>query len=220
MHKLILVCSLFLAACAFNPSGAPLGAEVDGSVGDDGDGGVDTDGDAGSAPDASSDAMICSTEQIATPDGCQARPHIECLPVVTDGSGTRRRPLELRGWISYGLLDNAPGGAVTPVAIMYGSNFDSYSVNVNCPDKWAVPYPSSCNGKAQVAWMGEGTNAVTTLTLHEDVHELNLAVLYSNGAVRWGDLKLGDGDPTGFTVSGGFCQIQPQGDGGLIITRP
>lgn len=227
MHKLILVCSLFLAACAFEPSGAPLGPGVDGSVGDDGDGGADVDGgadddagtDAGSAPDASPDAMVCPADQVLTPNGCQPRPHIHCS-LDTDGNGVRWRVLDFTGWITYGLLGDAPSGA-SPSYIAYGSDSDSSAINASCSgaNRWVIPYPSGCTAKPQATWMGEPGTA-NQLRFSENVENFNIAVVYTNGAVRWADIKIDDGDPDGFTVDGvgiSSCHVVHPPEGGGII---
>ncbi|WKZ29612.1 MAG: hypothetical protein QY323_02675 [Patescibacteria group bacterium] len=221
MHKLILVCSLFLVACAFDPSGAPLGLDVDGSVGDDVDGAVDDDAgtDAGSAPDASPDAMTCPSDQVLTPDGCQPRPHIHCS-LDTDSNGVRWRVLDFTGWITYGLLGDAPSGA-TPSYIAYGSDFDSSAIQSSCngANRWLIPYPSGCTAKPQAAWMGEPGTA-NRLRFSENVENFNIAVVYTNGAVRWADIKVDDGDSDGFTVDGigiSSCHVVHPPEGGGII---
>ncbi len=226
MNKFILVCSLSLAACSFDPSGAPLGPEVDGSVGDDGDGGADADGgiDGGTTPDASPDAMTCPADQVATPNGCQPRPHIQCS-LNTDGNGMRWRVLDFTGWVTYGLLDNAPSGA-SPSYIAYGSDSDSSAINSSCngTNRWIIPYPSGCTDKPQATWMGEPGTA-NQLRISESVEHFNVAVVYTNGTVRWADIKIDDGDPHGFTVggsgSGYSCHIvNPGGVGGIIQVAP
>jgi hypothetical protein len=227
MHKFILLLLLSLAACAFDPSGAPLGPDVDGSVGDDGDGGDDIDGgldndasiDGGLTPDASPDAMTCPTDQVMTPAGCQVRPNIHCS-LDTDGNGMRWRVLDFTGWVTYGLLDSAPAGAM-PSYIAYGSDFDSSAIQSSCngTNRWVIPYPSGCTGKPQATWMGEpGTG--NQLKISENVENFNIAVVYTGGTVRWADIKIDDGDPDGFTVDGvgiSSCHVvHPPGGGGII----
>ncbi len=219
----------FLLSCSFIPTGGTcLLGGCGGSVpaGFDDDTPDEVDGDLGDAPDASPDALTCPPDQIATPDGCQPRPHIECKPIETDGNGNRRRPIEITGWSTHGLLGGAPAGAM-PMAVMYGSNFDAQGIMASCngfvgdlSERWVVPYPAPCSAKPQISWMGEGTNVVTVLKLFEDANEFNLAVLYDDGTVRWADIRLDDGDPDGFTV-GGPCHVEhPGGNGGLILTTP
>ena len=235
MVKCTCFCAVLAAAgCAFDPSGnSAAGPTPDGSVSNDGDAGID--GNTIDAPvvidapdampiDASPDATVCPSDQVATPDGCQTRPSIHCS-VETDGNGMRWRRLDFSGWVTYGLLDDAPSGA-TPSYIAYGSDFDSSAVQSSCTggNRWIIPYPAGCTGKAQVNWAGEPGTA-NVLKISENVENFNIAVVYTNGAVRWADIKLDDGDPDGFTVGGsgtGYnCHIvHPGGVGGVIQVAP
>jgi hypothetical protein len=233
--KSMLICFVIAAAvgCTFDPSGAPAGPYPDGAVLDE-DGGIDGDAaidaaDAVDGPvvmtDASPDALTCPSGQVATPDGCQPIPSIRCS-LETDGSGIRWRRLDFTGWVTYGLLGAAPSGE-TPSYIAYGSDYDSSAVQSSCntiSKRWMIPYPAGCTGKASVTWAGEPGTA-NVLKISENVENFNVAVVYTDGTVRWADIDLNDGDPDGFTVSGsgsGYnCHIvHPGGVGGIIQVAP
>jgi len=222
---LILLC-IWLAACSFDPGGIPAADALDGGddladAGTDADDGLDADPgtpDSGSPPPDGT--VDCPVGQVLTQDGCQMIPKITC-------SLHSFSELELRfeGYLAAGFLGDAPSGA-TPVAIVYGSDFDSSDVMSTCPDLWAVPYPSGCTIKPLAAWTG-GEPATVDLVISKTVENLNVALVYDDGSYRWGDLTESEPvnpDPDGFVVSGsgsGYsCHIQHVGVGGVIKIAP
>lgn len=227
----IVSIAIWLSACSFDPSGLPAADPPDG--GDDlADAGNDADGaDADTAPDAdlgtpdagapSPDAaVVCPADQVLTEDGCQPIPTITCS--LFSASEIRMR---LEGHLAAGFLGEAPSGA-TPVAIAYGSDFDSAAIMASCADLWAIPYPSGCTLKPLAAWTG-GEPATVDLIISKTVENMNVALVYDDGSYRWGDLTESEPvnpDPDGFVVSGsgsGYsCHIQHVGIGGIIKIAP
>ena len=234
IHKVLLILltvyfGFLLAACDYNPPAASADL-VDGTIG--ADSATDSNVAIDVMPDASPDALVCAGDQVATPDGCQPLPRMQCSNIFTDANGNHMRRLDFTGWITYGLLDFVvPSGVTqdvdaTPTSIAYGSDFDSSSVMSSCSgsNRWIIPYPAGCTSKPLAAWMGEPGTA-NSLVFAEGVENFNVAVIYSDGTYRWADIKLDDGDPDGFVVAGfggGFnCHIvHPGGIGGFIQIAP
>jgi len=221
--KKLIIASLFcLSACEFNAAGLPYDETPD--AGDEtADGGTDAGTDAGGADAAPMpDATVCAAGQVLTQDGCQAIPTITC----SLASSTEIR-MRFEGYLAAGFLGDAPSGA-TPVAIAYGSAFDSADVMASCDgaERWIIPYPSDCAIKPLAAWTG-GEPATVDLVISKTAENINVALVYDDGTVRWGDLtelEPVNPDPDGFVVSGsgsGYsCHIQHIGDGGLIKIAP
>ena len=170
---------LSLAACAFDPGGlaapdAPDGGDdlADADPGLDGAAVLDADPGADAAPPTA--FIACTTETL---DG---------YPKIV---------LTLTGDIASGFLDEDPGG--TPLALAYGSHEEDLAVRNSCGgDAWSVPYPSGCT-KHTAAW-----GSTIKLYVEPEVDELNVALIYPGGIVRWGDLKTSDDDGPGFQVTG------------------
>jgi hypothetical protein len=208
LKQIIIASSLLLAACGFDPGGAPLGDEPDG--GPDGDAASDADAAQDAAPDASPDADL----------GVPPAATIACTTETIDGYP--KIVLTFGGDIATGFLGADPGSA--PAEIAYGSDDEDLAVTNSCGNTWAVPYPAGCH-KHSVAW-----GAAPRLLLEPEVDRLNVALRHADGTVRWGDLKTADGDGVGFAVSGSGtagnlafdCRIEliDGGQGGLIRTRP
>ena len=204
MKSLILISACLLAACSFDPSGAP------------GDGSDDDDGiDAG---DLGIDAVL------DTPDADPGTPSASIICSTTVIDGYPKVVLTFGGDIEAALLGD-PSGA-EPVKIAYGSDQEDLAVRNSCTGTWDVPYqPAGCN-KPTAAW-GEAPQ----LILEPEVDRLNVALIYDDGTVRWGDLKTSDGDAVGFTVTtddgaapelGLDCHVEVSADGtgGTIRTKP
>jgi hypothetical protein len=197
MKSLILIASCLFAACSFEAGGVydPLP-----------DASTDADGDA--AQDAGADADDAAPD--ADPGASPAT--IACTATTVDGYP--KVVLTLGGDIEAAFLGDDP--AASPVRIAYGSDQEDLAVLNGCPNTWAVPYAVGCN-KPEAAW-----GSAPQLFLEPEVDGLNLALIYDDGTVRWGDLKTSDGDAVGFSVSGLDCRVELSGGGtgGLIRTKP
>lgn len=204
-HAIITCC--FLAACSFDPGGAPLADGPD--AGSDTDAGPDTDAMADGGTDA--DPGTDAAPPAAT---------IACAAETIDGYP--KIVLTFGGDIASGFLGADPGSA--PLEIAYGSDHEDYAVSGSCGSTWTVPYPSGC--LKNVAVWGPSPR----LVLEPEVDGLNVALRYADGTVRWGDLKTADGDDVGFAIGGSGsagglpfdCRIAllDGGQGGTIRTRP
>ncbi len=208
LKNFALALSLLVAACSFEPGGAPLGTEPDAGSDTDADADADTDAAPDAAPDAGTDAAPPSATIVCTTETIDGYPKV----VLTFG-----------GDIASGFLGADPG--TTPDGIMYGSDTEDLAFSNSCGGNlWAVPYPAGCN-KHTAVW-----GPSPRLYLEPEVDRLNVALHYGGATVRWGDLKTSDGDDVGFAVSGSGtvangsfdCRIEliDGGTGGVIRTKP
>jgi hypothetical protein len=206
MQKLILIVTLFTAACSFNGQGvisddtaADAGADVDGSVKPDC--GSPDAADGTQTVDAASDA---GTPDASPPDAPAPVPTITCK-VVSSG---------IEYAISGGVRDHLypDGGTVaTPTYLEYGDGFDG----------WVLPYPSGST-KQKIAYAGDLDTY--TFTLDAAVTDLNFFLTDpsdtdgSDGAVGGKYFRLAEWSFVNVTNANGIapnCRLDA-GGGGIL----
>lgn len=171
MRQIILIATLFIAACSFNPSGVVTDDPDAGASAPDGCG---TDAapvtpDAGAtAPDAATatpDAMTASPDAAVTPDaGCgetdaapadAAPPHVPTITCKVVSAGIE---YTITGGIKDHLWSPTGTGTVaTPTYIEYGDGYDG----------WTLPYPAG-SPKQKVAYSDDDGTYVFTLSASVD----------------------------------------------------
>lgn len=195
MRASVLITASFLAACSFHAGGVPLDPDASG------------DAAAAASDGGPIDASVDVAAIDAAPDAAPPAATITCSTAMINGQ--LRQVLTLGGDVESGFLGAQPTSS--PYRLEYGSDIDSQSAMSSCPSLWTVPYDGNCT-KQYSDW-----GPTPTLYLDPQVDDLNLAIIYADGTVRWGDLKTSDGDGVGFTVSGsgsGYdCRIVLTGGG-------
>jgi len=156
MRKIVLIATVFVTACSFNPSGViaddtavDAGVLADGAAAPDGCDAVTPDA---TAPDAAQDA---GAPDASPPDAAPPVPTIACLVGET---GIVYR-------IYGGILDHlwspsGTGAVASPTYLEYGDGYDG----------WVLPYPGGST-KQKVAFTTDG--ATYEFVLSASVDDLN-----------------------------------------------